>query len=50
MSQMTAVQIHSPGGSFEVVKREILAPGANQVRIKVPAVHSGVAGRDRSGF
>ena len=30
MSQMTAVQIRSPGAPFEVVKREIPAPGANQ--------------------
>ena len=37
MSQMTAVQISSPGGPFDVVKREIPAPGANQVRIKVQA-------------
>ena len=27
MSQMTAVQIRSPGGPFEVIKREIPAPG-----------------------
>ena len=37
MSQMTAVQIPSPGAPFEVIKREIPAPGANQVRIKVQA-------------
>lgn len=37
MSQMTAVQISSPNGPFEVVKREIPAPGANQVRIRVQA-------------
>ena len=37
MSQMTAVQIRSPGAPFEVVKREIPAPGANQVRIRVQA-------------
>jgi D-arabinose 1-dehydrogenase-like Zn-dependent alcohol dehydrogenase len=37
MPHMTAVQIHSPGGLFEVVKREIPIPGPNQVRIKVQA-------------
>jgi D-arabinose 1-dehydrogenase-like Zn-dependent alcohol dehydrogenase len=37
MSQMTAVQIRSPGAPFEVIKREIPAPAANQVRIKVQA-------------
>jgi len=37
MPQMTAVQIHSPGGPFEVIKREIPAPGQNQIRIKVQA-------------
>ena len=37
MSQMTAVQIRSPGGPFEVIKREIPAPGGNQVRIRVQA-------------
>lgn len=37
MSQMTAVQISSSGAPFEVVKREIPSPGANQVRIKVQA-------------
>ncbi|HKW86732.1 MAG TPA: alcohol dehydrogenase catalytic domain-containing protein, partial [Nitrospiraceae bacterium] len=37
MPQMTAVQIRSPGGPFEVVKREIQVPGANQVRIRVQA-------------
>jgi hypothetical protein len=30
MPQMTAVQIRSPGGPFEVVKREIPDPGPNQ--------------------
>ncbi len=34
MAQMTAVQIRSPGAPFEVVKREIPAPGANQIRIQ----------------
>lgn len=37
MPQMTAVQIRSPGGPFEVVKRDIPAPGPNRVRIKVQA-------------
>src|SRR5689334_5229463 len=37
MPQMTAVQIRSPGGPFEVVKREIPAPGHNQIRIRVQA-------------
>src|SRR5262245_6059908 len=37
MPQMIAVQIRSPGGPFEVVKREIPVPGANQVRIRVQA-------------
>jgi D-arabinose 1-dehydrogenase-like Zn-dependent alcohol dehydrogenase len=37
MSQMTAVQISSSGAPFEVVKREIPSPRANQVRVKVQA-------------
>lgn len=37
MPQMNAVQIRSPGGPFEVVKREIPDPGPNQIRIKVQA-------------
>jgi len=37
MAQMTAVQISRLGGPFEVVKREVLAPGPNQVRIRVQA-------------
>ncbi|MDF2458940.1 MAG: adh [Nitrospira sp.] len=37
MSQMMAVQIRSPGAPFEVVKREIPAPGPNRVRIRVQA-------------
>jgi D-arabinose 1-dehydrogenase-like Zn-dependent alcohol dehydrogenase len=37
MAQMTAVQISRAGGAFEVVKREVPAPGHNQVRIKVQA-------------
>ncbi|HTL62052.1 MAG TPA: alcohol dehydrogenase [Nitrospira sp.] len=37
MPQMMAAQIRSPGGPFEVVKRDIPSPGANRVRIKVQA-------------
>jgi len=37
MAQMTAVQISRPGAPFEVVKREVPAPGPNKVRIKVDA-------------
>src|ERR1700694_2848621 len=37
MSKMRAVQVTSPNGPFELVEREIPAPGANQVRIKVEA-------------
>src|SRR2546427_4518113 len=37
MAQMTAVQISRPGAPFEVVKREMPAPGPNQVRVKVQA-------------
>ena len=37
MPQMIAVQIRAPGAPFEVVTREIPAPGANQVRIRVQA-------------
>lgn len=37
MPQMTAVQIRSPGGPFEVIKREIPAPAENQIRIRVQA-------------
>lgn len=37
MLQMTAIQIPSPGAPFEVVKREVPTPGANQVRIRVQA-------------
>src|SRR6266702_1298335 len=37
MAQMTAVQISRPGGPFEVVKRQVPAPGPKQVRIKVQA-------------
>ena len=37
MAEMMAVQIRSAGGPFEVVKREVSAPGPDQVRIKVQA-------------
>jgi D-arabinose 1-dehydrogenase-like Zn-dependent alcohol dehydrogenase len=37
MSQMTAVQVSNPGGSFEVVKRTVPEPGPNTVRIKIQA-------------
>jgi hypothetical protein len=37
MSQMTAVEIRSPGTPFEVVMREIPDPGPNRVRIRVQA-------------
>ncbi|HKT33270.1 MAG TPA: alcohol dehydrogenase [Nitrospira sp.] len=37
MPDMIAAQIRSPGAPFEVVKRDIPAPGTNQVRIKVQA-------------
>ena len=37
MAQMVAVQIGREGGPFDVVKREVQAPGPNQVRIKVQA-------------
>ena len=37
MAQMTAVQIPRAGGAFEIVRRELPAPGSNQVRIKVQA-------------
>ena len=37
MSQMSAVQVTSPGGPFEVVKRQVPEPGANRVRIKIDA-------------
>ena len=37
MPQMTAVQISRPGAPFEVVTREVPAPGPNQVLIKVQA-------------
>jgi D-arabinose 1-dehydrogenase-like Zn-dependent alcohol dehydrogenase len=34
---MKAAQISRPGGDFEMVEREVLKPGAKQVRIKVQA-------------
>jgi len=37
MAQMTAVQISRPGAPFEVVKREVPAPGPHRVRVKVDA-------------
>ena len=37
MAQMTAVQIPRAGAPFEVVKREVPAPGPTQVRVKVQA-------------
>jgi D-arabinose 1-dehydrogenase-like Zn-dependent alcohol dehydrogenase len=37
MPHMIAVQLRSSGAPFEIVKQEIPAPGANQVRIKVQA-------------
>lgn len=37
MSKMRAVQVTRANGPFELVEREVPAPGANQVRIKVEA-------------
>jgi D-arabinose 1-dehydrogenase-like Zn-dependent alcohol dehydrogenase len=37
MAKMRAVQVTGPNGPFELVEREIPAPGAGQVRIKVEA-------------
>ncbi len=37
MARMKAVQVGRPGGSFEVVERNIPEPGRGQVRIKVEA-------------
>ena len=37
MAKMKAVQVGKAGGDFEVVEREIPAPGRGQVRIKVEA-------------
>jgi D-arabinose 1-dehydrogenase-like Zn-dependent alcohol dehydrogenase len=47
--KMTAAQISKPGGSFELVERDIPEPGAGQVRIKVEACgicHSDVLVKD----
>ena len=35
MAKMQAVQVPKPGADFEVVEREIPAPGSGQVRIRV---------------
>src|SRR4051794_13841833 len=35
--KMRAVQVRSPGAALELVEREIPAPGAEEVRIKVQA-------------
>jgi len=37
MSKMRVVQVTRPNGPFEIVEREIPAPGAGQVRVKVEA-------------
>jgi D-arabinose 1-dehydrogenase-like Zn-dependent alcohol dehydrogenase len=37
MSKMRAAQVIRPNGPFEIVEREIPAPGAGQVRVKVEA-------------
>jgi D-arabinose 1-dehydrogenase-like Zn-dependent alcohol dehydrogenase len=37
MAKMKAVQVSKAGGPFELVEREVPAPGAGQVRIKVEA-------------
>ena len=37
MPKMRAVQVSKPGGSFEMVEREIPEPGPRQVRVKVQA-------------
>lgn len=37
MPKMRVAQVPRPGGSFEVVEREIPSPGAGQIRIKVQA-------------
>jgi len=49
VARMTVVQISKPGGSFEIVEREIPEPEAGQVRIKVEACgvcHSDVLTKD----
>ena len=37
MAKMRAAQVTGPNGPFEIVEREIPAPGAGQVRVKVEA-------------
>ena len=37
MSKMRAVQVSKPNGPFEVVERELLDPGPDEIRIKVEA-------------
>jgi D-arabinose 1-dehydrogenase-like Zn-dependent alcohol dehydrogenase len=49
MAKMKAAQVPKPGADFEVVEREIPAPGSGQVRIRVQACgvcHSDVATKD----
>ena len=49
LARMTVAQISKPGGSFEIVEREIPEPEAGQVRIKVQACgvcHSDVLTKD----
>jgi D-arabinose 1-dehydrogenase-like Zn-dependent alcohol dehydrogenase len=49
VARMTVVQISKPGGSLEIVEREIPEPEAGQVRIKVQACgvcHSDVLTKD----
>ena len=49
MAKMKAVQVPKPGADFEVVEREIPAPGSGQVRIRVQACgvcHSDVVTKD----
>src|ERR1700679_2198184 len=36
-AQMKAAQISKPGAAFQIVEREIVEPGAGEVRIKVQA-------------
>src|SRR3954468_6332208 len=37
LASMMVAQISKPGGNFEIVERQILQPGAGEVRIKVLA-------------
>jgi len=49
MAKMKAVQVPKPGADFEIVEREIPAPGPGQVRIRVQACgvcHSDVVTKD----